>query len=845
MDETQASSAANPATENETPQHSEQLAATSSSTPNGNMAEQDDSHGADRIIAAVAEPAVEAETATEQAAANADAARSAVDQTAASSDQPTSGFVSPSHDDGGTAPAVERSSMTASTMTPSSEDSTVTPSSEDSTMTDSSTASSMAADHAASITDSSDDSSVAARSDDHSTADAANSSAADTGSPATPASATGGDEIMSMEDLMRESDGRSFRALRFGDVVEGTIMHVSKDELLVDIQAKSEGIVPVNELQSLSPQELSELHVGDTILVSVVQPENNEGHAVLSLDRARQEKSWRKLQKQFENNELIETHVTGYNKGGLLVNLEGVRGFVPSSQVVGVGNDPAKQNELGGMSDRPINLKIIEINRNRNRLILSERLAMQAQRDIQKEKLLSELKPGDVKHGRVVSIADFGAFVDIGGADGLIHLSELSWSRVTNPHDVLKVGQEVDVYVLGVDENERKIALSLKRTQAEPWSDINNRYQIGQMVSGTITQLASFGAFARIADGVEGLIHISELSDNRVLHPRDVVKESDKLELRIIRIDPQRKRIGLSLKRAHEGASMEGIEDQPGDLGGEPRPPRQDRGDRGGDRGGNANAGAAAGGAQNSRFERMERAASERATGGSDRTGRDRPRRDDRRDSGPMQTTYGSTGGMTAMEQAMAAAMAAQRDGEDGDMDSNQDSSDSPRYTTQDTTGGYTSTTQDGGEGQSAPASTNHGYEVNSVTNSADNAESSASATHDSTASANNQNASRSELQESLMGSSSTGQSNAAYEQMTSGRDAADDPTSGQTPPTSDALNNRNNSQQAAAPATATEESGAGSEASIQAGEAARPATTSSVEDSEVTQHDGDTSGSR
>ncbi len=841
MDETQASSAANPATENETPQHSEQLAATSSSTPNGNMAEQDDSQGAASTMAAVAEPAVEAETATEQAAANADAARSAVDQTAASSDQPTSDSVSPSPDHGGTAPAAERSMMADSSMTASSDDS------------------SMAADHAASITASSEDSSMAAASDDHSTAEDATPAATDTAavadtasataSPATAASSTSGDEIMSMEDLMRESDGRSFRALRFGDVVEGTIMHVSKDELLVDIQAKSEGIVPVNELQSLSPQELSELHVGDTILVSVVQPENNEGHAVLSLDRARQEKSWRKLQKQFENNELIETHVTGYNKGGLLVNLEGVRGFVPSSQVVGVGNDPAKQNELGGMSDRPINLKIIEINRNRNRLILSERLAMQAQRDIQKEKLLSELKPGDVKHGRVVSIADFGAFVDIGGADGLIHLSELSWSRVTNPHDVLKVGQEVDVYVLGVDENERKIALSLKRTQAEPWSDINNRYQIGQMVSGTITQLASFGAFARIADGVEGLIHISELSDNRVLHPRDVVKEGDKLELRIIRIDPQRKRIGLSLKRAHEGASMEGIEDQPGDLGGEPRPPRQDRGDRGGDRGGDRNGGAtagtAAGGVQNSRFERMERAASERATGGSDRTGRDRPRRDDRRDSGPMQTTYGSTGGMTAMEQAMAAAMAAQRDGEDGDMDSNQDTSDSPRYTTQETAGGYTSTTQDGGEAQSAPTSTNHGYEVNSVTNSADNAESSASATHDSTASTNNQNASRSELQESLMGSSSTGQSNAAYEQMSSGRDAADDPTSGQTPPTSDALNNRNNSQQAAAPANATEESGAGSEASIQAGEAGRPATTSSVEDSEVTQHDGDTSGSR
>ncbi|PZS05356.1 MAG: 30S ribosomal protein S1, partial [Candidatus Chloroheliales bacterium] len=395
-----------------------------------------------------------------------------------------------------------------------------------------------------------------------------------------------------MEELMSMYGQQSFKTLKYGDVIEGRIMQVGKDELLVDIGAKSEGIVPSNELSDLSPAEFAELKEGDEILVSVVTPEDNEGHAVLSLNRARQEKSWRKLQRQFDAGEIINTEISGYNKGGLLVNLEGVRGFVPSSQVTGLGgSEQAKQADLQSMVGRTIGLKIIEINRNRNRLILSERLALSAQREVMKERLLSELKPGDTRHGRVVSIADFGAFVDIGGADGLVHLSELSWSRVNHPSEVLKVGQEVDVYVLGVDERDRKIALSLKRTQQEPWMDITSRYQVGQLVEGTITQLATFGAFARIADGVEGLIHVSELSEGRIMHPRDAVKEGDHLTLRIIRIDPQRKRIGLSLKRAVEGASMDDImaEGQPGEARGErgPRPERSGefRPERGGERG--------------------------------------------------------------------------------------------------------------------------------------------------------------------------------------------------------------------------------------------------------------------
>jgi len=236
------------------------------------------------------------------------------------------------------------------------------------------------------------------------------------------------------------------------------------------------------------------------------------------------------------------------------VNLEGVRGFVPSSQISSLtgGSEANKQSEMAKLQSQTIPMKIIEINRSRNRLILSERQAMQEQRESVRSRLLRELEPGQVRLGRVSSICDFGAFVDIGGADGLIHLSEISWKRVAHPSDVLKVGDQVNVYVLSVDPNERKIALSLKRTQPEPWSTITENYRLGQIVHGTITQLTTFGAFARLEDGIEGLIHVSELAEGRVAHPKNVVNVGDSLDLKVIRIDPAKRRIGLSLKRVNE-----------------------------------------------------------------------------------------------------------------------------------------------------------------------------------------------------------------------------------------------------------------------------------------------------
>jgi small subunit ribosomal protein S1 len=258
------------------------------------------------------------------------------------------------------------------------------------------------------------------------------------------------------------------------------------------------------------------------------------------------------LQEIYEENGVIDAEVVNYNKGGLLVNLDGVRGFVPASQVTEIrgGDEAGKQAEMARMIGTHLPLKVIEINRHRNRLILSERQAMQEKRDEMKEKLIEELREGEVRQGRVSSICDFGAFVDIGGADGLVHLSELSWSRVRHPSEVLKIGQEVDVYVLGINAQEKKIALSIKRTQAEPWSQVASDYEVGQLVRGTVTQLANFGAFARIVDGIEGLIHVSDLTDARITHPKQVVHEGEELLLRIIRIDPERRRMGLSLRRA-------------------------------------------------------------------------------------------------------------------------------------------------------------------------------------------------------------------------------------------------------------------------------------------------------
>jgi len=354
-------------------------------------------------------------------------------------------------------------------------------------------------------------------------------------------------------EALLESPDHNFRSLTRGDVIEGTIVRVDPDEVLVDIGLKSEGVVSGRELGS--PEDAKNLKAGETVLVSVLMPETPEGHAVLSIRRAKMEKSWRLAEQIMQNNEIIEAEVIDHNKGGLLVNVHGLRGFVPISQVLGLRRESGERSEeddlaqkLGEMMRRTLALKIIELNRNRNRLILSERAAAQETRAKNKDILLEELQIGQVRRGRVSNLCSFGAFVDLGGADGLIHISQLSWGHLNHPNQVLHVGDEVDVYVLGVDPVKKKIALSLKRAQADPWDTIEERYQVGQIVRGTVTKITSFGAFARVEDGVEGLAHVSELSNRHITNPKEVVKEGDELDFQIIHIDGKKRRLGLSLK---------------------------------------------------------------------------------------------------------------------------------------------------------------------------------------------------------------------------------------------------------------------------------------------------------
>jgi small subunit ribosomal protein S1 len=340
-----------------------------------------------------------------------------------------------------------------------------------------------------------------------------------------------------------------------GEIREGVVARITPSEILVDVGAKSEGVITGRELESLDETTRKALAVGQKILIYVMDPEDRNGNIVLSLTRAREEQDWRDAETLLASQDVYSGSVAGFNKGGLIVKLGNVRGFVPASQL-----GPSRRRRSEGdtpeqkwarMVGEPMQVKVIEVDRGRNRLILSERAAAKESREAQKDRLLTEIKAGDVRTGHVISLAEFGAFVDIGGADGLVHLSELSWKHITHPNEVLHVGQEVEVVVLNVDHERKRIGLSLKRREDDPWTLIQRKYQIGQLITGTITKLAKFGAFARVdgEDEIEGLIHVSELSDGHVEHPRDVVNEGQTLTLRVIKIEPDKRRMGLSLKR--------------------------------------------------------------------------------------------------------------------------------------------------------------------------------------------------------------------------------------------------------------------------------------------------------
>ncbi len=354
--------------------------------------------------------------------------------------------------------------------------------------------------------------------------------------------------------LLLEEMGDLVEQPKTGQVRSGIIMEVGNNEILVDIGSKSEGIVNSRELDRLG-DDFGELAVGAEIPVFILR-EDKDGNILLSISRAQAEKDWERAESLLESQNIFDGVVSGYNRGGVIVKLGQVRGFVPASQLSNTtqavqDRDADPEERWSSLVGQDLMFKVIDLDRRRNRLILSERLAMREWRKHQKETLLASLNDGDTVEGVVSSLADFGAFVDIGGADGLIHLSELSWSRVRHPSEVISIGQKIKVQILSVDRDRRRIGLSLRRLQPKPWDLVEDKYGVGQVVRCTITKLVNFGAFARLnEDPIEGLIHISELADRRVGHPKEVVKEGEEYDLRIIRIDVERRRIGLSLKQA-------------------------------------------------------------------------------------------------------------------------------------------------------------------------------------------------------------------------------------------------------------------------------------------------------
>jgi len=354
--------------------------------------------------------------------------------------------------------------------------------------------------------------------------------------------------------LLEEFQDSYMKTPVMGDIRQGVIVDKRSGEWLVDIGFKSEGIVSGKDLERLG-DDFGKLNVGDEVPVYVMR-EDKDGNLMLSISKAKAEEDWIQAEKLLENQETDEGVISGYNRGGVIIKIGQVRGFVPASQLSSESQslqrtDLDPEERWSKLVGTELRYKVIDLDRRRNRLILSERLAMREWRQAQKEKLLDSLKEGGTAEGVVSSLADFGAFVNLGGADGLIHLSELSWGRVSHPSEVIQIGQKVKVQILSVDMERKRIGLSLRRMQPEPWETVAEKYAVGQVVRGVITKLVNFGAFARLDDdAVEGLIHISELADRRITHPREVVAEGDEFDLRIIRIDIDRRRMGLSLKQA-------------------------------------------------------------------------------------------------------------------------------------------------------------------------------------------------------------------------------------------------------------------------------------------------------
>ena len=364
---------------------------------------------------------------------------------------------------------------------------------------------------------------------------------------------------MDMAALL-ETDAAQPGNLRRGEIIDGTVMGASPDGVIVDVGTKTEAVIPQTEMLSMGAEGQTRLKTGDAVRVMVLQPMSAEGHGIVSLDRARGEEGWDILAARLESGETFTGEVVGHNRGGILANVEGVNAFIPLSQVDSIRrDDPDANNALSTLVGKEIRLKVIELNRRKNRAILSERAAMAEWRREAKERIIEDLQEGEIRDGRVSSITDFGVFIDLGGADGLAHLTELTWERGKKARDLFTVGDEVKAYVLKVDREASKISLSLKRAHPEEWDNAVDRFVIGQVLIGRVTKLMPFGSFVRLDGPIEGLIHISEVTNRRIQHPKEVLNEGDVVPVKLVRIEKDRHRLGLSLRQARNDAEAMGF----------------------------------------------------------------------------------------------------------------------------------------------------------------------------------------------------------------------------------------------------------------------------------------------
>ncbi|MGB0388413.1 MAG: 30S ribosomal protein S1 [Ardenticatenaceae bacterium] len=349
-----------------------------------------------------------------------------------------------------------------------------------------------------------------------------------------------------------------------GDIRQGIVLSKSSHDIILDIGVKVDAVVQSQDLEKLDQQEIDAVQVGDEISVYILSPEDPNGRVIASINMAKSQEDWNLAQSYMNSGQIFEAEVQGHNKGGVIVPFGRLRGFIPASQIQGLvqrTNSGNRMERLEQMLGNRLKVKVIEVHQKRRRLILSERAAMKEWRAENKTRLLDELQEGEVRSGVVTNLMNFGAFVDLGGADGLVHVSEMAWHRVKHPKEVVEVGQKVEVYVLNVDRIGERIALSMKRLAADPWTQAASKYTVGDVVEGEITNLTDFGAFARMEPGIEGLIHISELSNEKVSHPREVIHRGQRMSLRIISIDIDQKRIGLSVKRAPQPLIERGVEE--------------------------------------------------------------------------------------------------------------------------------------------------------------------------------------------------------------------------------------------------------------------------------------------